>query len=203
MNEQQYDKQLGIKTAGMLEISGQSVHYNRYEATPYEALTMLGDKYALKQIDSVVDYGCGKGRVSFYLHNRFHCSVTGIEMNRQLYRSAIDNHLHYRKKKREKGGFIAFEHCFAENYEISSEDNLFYFFNPFSVEIFMNVVRKIVSSVEQHPRDADLILYFPTIDYVEYLERQTVFTLYKEIKVDRLYEKNDNERFLIYRLIGK
>ena len=39
----------------------------------------------LDKSDSVVDFGCGRGRVAFYIHNRFHVPVTGIEANDKTY----------------------------------------------------------------------------------------------------------------------
>ena len=85
MEERDYDRQLRIQTTGMREWQHQSSHYNRYEATPYEALNVFFTEYELQTTDSVVDFGCGKGRLAFYLHDRFQVSVTGIEMSGQLY----------------------------------------------------------------------------------------------------------------------
>lgn len=200
MNEKEYDNLLRIKTVGTLELLNQSPHYNRYEATPYEALDELFEEYELQRSDGFVDFGCGKARVSFYVHHRFNTSVTGIEMNGQLYQDAIENLVQYRRKKKRDGGAIRFERCFAETYEITSTENRFYFFNPFSIQIFMKVVGNILLSVEREERVVDVILYYPTNEYVQFMDNQTPFELWKEVKVDRLYEKNENERFLVYRL---
>ena len=54
-------------------------------------------------------------------------------------------------------------------------------------------------SVERDARPVDAILYYPTAEYVQYMNNQTPFELWQEVKVDRLYDKNENERFLIYR----
>ncbi|MCG7345899.1 class I SAM-dependent methyltransferase [Sporosarcina sp. ACRSL] len=200
MNEKEYDNLLHIKTAGTLELLSQSPHYNRYEATPYEALDVLFNEYALERTDGFVDFGCGKARVSFYVHNRFSASVTGIEMNAQLYQDAIENLVQYRRKNKRAGGAIRFERCFAESYEIEASENRFYFFNPFSIQIFMTVIGNIMQSVERVMRPVDVILYYPTAEYVQFMDNQTPFELLKEVKIDRLYEKNENERFLVYRL---
>ncbi|MGG0670673.1 class I SAM-dependent methyltransferase [Sporosarcina koreensis] len=200
MNEKEYDNLLRIKTAGTLELLSQSAHYNRYEATPYEALDELFKSYELQQSDGFVDFGCGKARVSFYVHHHFGASVTGIEMNGQLYQDAIENLARYRRKAKRYGGAIRFERCFAETYDIDPSENKFYFFNPFSIQIFMTVIGNVLLSVEQVARPVDVILYYPTAEYVQFMDNQTPFVLWKEIKVDRLYDKNENERFLIYRL---
>lgn len=200
MNEKEYDNLLRIKTGGTLELLSQSAHYNRYEATPYEALDALFKSYELQQSDCFVDFGCGKARVSFYVHHHFGTSVTGIEMNGQLYQDALENLARYRSKAKRHGGAIRFERCFAETYDIDPSENKFYFFNPFSIQIFMTVIGNILLSVERAVRPVDVILYYPTAEYVQFMDNQTSFELRKEVKVDRLYDKNENERFLIYRL---
>ncbi|MDN4606706.1 class I SAM-dependent methyltransferase [Sporosarcina highlanderae] len=202
MNEKEYDKRLQIKTAGTLELLSQSPHYNRYEATPYEALNVLFSEYKLGPEDGFVDFGCGKARVSFYVHHHFGASVAGIEMNGQLYQDAIANLASYRRKARYAGGAIRFERCYAEEYEIDVSENRFYFFNPFSIQVFMKVVWNILWSAESEPRMVDIILYYPTAEYVQFMNNHTPFEPLKEIRVDRLYGKDENERFLIYRLGG-
>ena len=66
----------------------------------------------------------------------------------------------------------------------------------------MTVIGNIMLSVERDSRPVDVILYYPTAEYVQYMNNQTPFELWQEVKVDRLYDKNENERFLIYRLGG-
>ncbi|MDW0116576.1 SAM-dependent methyltransferase [Sporosarcina thermotolerans] len=202
MNEKEYDKLLQIKTAGTLELLSQSPHYNRYEATPYEALDTLFNEYKLGRDDGFVDFGCGKARVSFYVHHHFSSSVAGIEMNGQLYQDAIVNLASYRRKAKHAGGAIRFERCLAEEYQIDASENRFYFFNPFSIQVFMKVVWNILWSAESEQRLVDIILYYPTAEYVQFMDNHTQFELWKEIKVDQLYDKNENERFLIYRMGG-
>ena len=94
---------------------------------------------------------------------------------------------------------IRFEHIFAEGYEIEPKDNRFYFFNPFSIQIFQKVINNILLSVEHNPRSVDVILYYPTMEYIRFMEVNTAFELLKEVRVPELYEQNKNERFMIYR----
>jgi len=200
MNDKDYDRLLRIKTVGTREWQHQSSHYNRYEATPYLALDELFHDYELERTDGVVDFGCGKGRLAFYLHHRFQVSVTGIEMSAQLYQEALENQASYREKFKQINGAIRFDCCLAQDYEVEPTDNHFYFFNPFSIQIFMKVVDLILGSVERHKRIVDIVLYYPTVEYIQFLETGTPFELLKEVKVPGLYEQNDNERFVIFRL---
>ncbi len=200
LEERDYDRHLRIQTTGMREWQHQSSHYNRYEATPYEALNVFFTEYELKRTDGVVDFGCGKGRLAFYLHDRFQVSVTGIEMSGQLYQEALENQASYLRKAKRKNGTIRFEHCLAEQYKVEAGDNRFYFFNPFSLQIFTKVIHSILQSVEQHSRSVDLILYYPTSEYIEFLDAHTPFELVKGVTVPGSYEENNNEIFLVFRL---
>ena len=201
MKEQDYDRLLRIKTEGVREWQHQSSHYNRYEATPYSALEILFDEYdEWKSTDRFVDFGCGKGRFPFYVYHHLHASAVGVEMNGQLYQEAMENLAKYMERAKSSRASIQFEHIFAEGYDIEKEDNRFYFFNPFSLQIFQKVIDNILRSVEDHPRSVDVILYYPTSEYSQFLEIQTVFELWKEIRLPGLYEENSNERFLVFRL---
>lgn len=199
MKEQDHDRLLRIKTEGIREWQHQSAHYNRYEATPYMALETLFDEYDCNSTDRFVDFGCGKGRFPFYVHHHLHSSVTGIEMSGQLYQEAMDNVSKYMERAKPSRASLQFERCLAEEYKIDSAENRFYFFNPFSIQIFRKVVSNILLSVESHPRSVDIILYYPTVDYIKFLETSSFFELLKEVKIPGMYVQNENERFLIFR----
>ncbi|MGG0185466.1 SAM-dependent methyltransferase [Bacillus rhizoplanae] len=200
MNEQYYDAVLNIKTVGEQKGFYESLHYHRYEPTPYLALEQLFNKYELKSSDRVVDFGCGKGRLNFYIHHFYHASVVGIEMNETFYQEAMENRDSYLKKTKKSKDKIQFHCCLAQEYEVDPLDNKFYFFNPFSVQVFMNVINNILLSVEKVEREVELVLYYPSEDYIYFLDNQTSFELKEEVILPGLYERNSNERFLIYRL---
>ena len=107
------------------------------------------------------------------------------------------SYLSQNKVKEDKLNFI---NCFAERYPIDSKDNKFYFFNPFSEQIFIKVVGNILDSVSNHERPVDIILYYPSDDYIYYLENYTPFSLKKEIKIPNKYEYDSREKILIYEL---
>lgn len=200
MNEKEYEERLRIETIDVQHLYNAFSHYNRYEPTPYAALEELCAAYPFDYTDTVIDFGCGKGRLNFYLHDRFDCSVIGVEMNGQFYEDALRNQAAYMKKMKRRQGSIRFEHTYAENYPIPDDVTKCYFFNPFSVQIFMKVVDQILASVERRPRSLDLILYYPADEYRYYLERQTIFEQVEEVRLKELFEKNHDERFVIYRV---
>ncbi|MDF2086078.1 class I SAM-dependent methyltransferase [Bacillus pseudomycoides] len=200
MNEQYYDAVLNIKTVGEQKGFNKSLHYHCYEPTPYSALETLFNQYELSSSERVVDFGCGKGRLNFYIHHACGASAVGIEMNEMFYKEAMGNLERYAKKSRNSKDKIQFQCCLAQEYEIDPRDNRFYFFNPFSVQVFMNVINNILLSVEEVEREIEIILYYPSEDYIFFLENQTAFELKEEVRLPGVYERNGNERFLIYGL---
>lgn len=200
MKEYLYEKLLNIKTKADQKKYNNSVHYHPYEPTPYSALEKLFNEYELNTRDRLVDFGCGKGRLNFYVHYLYDATVVGVEMNETFYRDALANRISYLKKNKGHHENIPFHCCFAEAYQINSLDNRFYFFNPFSIQIFMKIINNILLSVEKYRREIELILYYGSDEYIYFLENNTSFALVNEITVPGWYEQNSYERFLIYRL---
>lgn len=200
MKEQYYDKLLNINTCEEQKRFYKSFHYHPYEPTPYSALETLFHQYELTSSDRIVDFGCGKGRLNFFIEHLFQAFVIGIEMNTIFYQEALKNKEGYVRKRKNSLERIHFLNCLAEEYKIGSIDNRFYFFNPFSIQIFRNVINNILLSVEQAQRNIDLILYYPSEDYIYFLEKDTAFELKQEVILADKYDQNPSERFLIYGL---
>lgn len=121
-------------------------------------------------------------------------------MNNNYFDICINNKKNYLKNYNKEKNKIEFLNIFAEEYKISSTDNKFYFFNPFSVQLFMKVINNMLISLEKSPRDIDLILYYPSDEYIYYLENYTGFLLYKEIELPNLSINDKRQKFSIYRL---
>lgn len=197
--DEEMDRRLHIRTEGTLEILQRSAHYNRYEATPYKVLDELFELYPLDSSDHIVDFGCGKGRVPIYSAYRFGSYATGIDLNGRLLQEALFNLTEFRNARKKSQGSIEFEHMTAETYPIQASQNIFYFFNPFSVEIFQSVIYNILESAEKYTRRVDVVLYYPTTAYVYFLEEQTPFVRIEELPIPVLSINNEDERILIYR----
>ncbi|MBE4910677.1 methyltransferase [Bacillus luteolus] len=201
MKEHYYEKLLNIRTRDNQKKSNQSIHYHPYEPTPYEALEQLIERYDVNKSDQIVDFGCGKGRLLFFLHYTSGAVVKGVEMNSTFYEEASANLKNYSKRHRTLStkAISLIHNSYAEEYEIEPTDNRFYFFNPFSIKVFMKVISNILVSMEKSPREVEIVLYYPSEDYIYYLENQTSFELKNEIQVEGYYQQNQNERFLVYR----
>ena len=92
MNDAQWDKKLKIQTQGR-DASSEDVHHHPYEPTPYCVLERLTESGYISDDDRVIDYGCGKGRVSFYLNKHTGCQITGVEFDPSIYEAAMDARL--------------------------------------------------------------------------------------------------------------
>jgi len=192
------DRELHIKTQEMQRDGKDTYYFHKYEPTSYEVLEALVQELSISRDDGFVDYGCGMGRLNFYVHHFFHCRSVGVELNEQYYNDAIKNLNSYSRHHKHATQDISFYHLKAEEYEVRKEDTVFYFFNPFSSEIFRKVIAKIQRSLEDNFRHVSIILYYPDIEYTYFLRNCTNFMCVNRVAVSKK-SKDEKEEFLIYR----
>ena len=195
-SENTWDKLLQIKTTGRDDSNSDQYRYP-YEPTPYNVLERLANSGLIRKKDVVLDYGCGKGRVDFFLSYQTRAKTIGIEYDERIYQAAIEN-----QKKAISGARTEFILTRAEEYEVSSEVNICYFFNPFSVELLRKVLARIIASYYAKPREITLLFYYPSEGYVSYLMTVDELEFYDEIACGDLFEGNDlREQILIFRIM--
>lgn len=195
--DKKFDDKLLIKTRGIREWK-MDTPYNRCESTPYAALEKLFEKYKLNKEDQLVDFGSGRGRVAFYIHNKFNIPITGVELHETTLDEALENKRSYKSKANHLDAPIKFEYGYAEDYEIKKEENKFYFFNPFQAVVFKKVVNNIIKSAKEAQKEVDIILYYPMPGYKKHLKYKTDFILIDKILLEGVNDKR--EKLLIYRL---
>lgn len=194
-NEDTCDKLLQINTSGR-DDSNSDNHRFPYEPTPYTVLERLADSGFFGHNERVLDYGCGKGRVGFFLSFRTKASVIGIEYDERIYKIALEN-----QKTAVKNAKADFVLTKAEDYKVPADVNKCYFFNPFSVEILRKVMARIIESYYGDSREILLFFYYPTDEYIGYLMTVDELEFYDEIDCTDLFEGNDRrERIMIFRL---
>ena len=197
MTEEQFDKKLNIQTTGRMDSHADRYHHP-YEPTPYCVLERLVNSGYITRENKVIDYGCGKGRVGFFLYNQLGCEVIGIEYNEQIYKEAEENLRTYVKGLKNGIKFICSN---AENYQVEEAD-CFYFFNPFSMEILQSVIGRIVDSYYDNPRAMQLFFYYPSDEYISYLMTNPNLMFCDEIDCHDLFtEEMSRERILIFELV--
>lgn len=150
-HENTWDQLLRIETSGR-DDSGADEYRYPYEPTPYRVLERLADGGLIREGDVLLDYGCGKGRVDFFLSHQTQAKTIGIEYDERIYALAMEN----QKTAVSKAELVLVR---AETYEVPQEVNRCYFFNPFSVEILHKVMARIIESYYENPREIYLFFY--------------------------------------------
>lgn len=194
-HEHTWDAALGVKTIGRDDANADAYHHP-YEPTPYTVLERLADSGLIGREDVVLDYGCGKGRVGFFLSHQTGARVIGIEYDDRIYAEALLNRND--AASRAKAEFVL---TGAETYALPPAVNRCYFFNPFSLEILRKVMARILESWYEQPRRLLLFFYYPADEYLAYLMTVEELEFYDEIECEDLFAGKDaRERILIFEL---
>ncbi len=183
--ENQWDRLLKIKTMGRDDSNADQYRYP-YEPTPYAVLERLANSGWIRKGDTLLDYGCGKGRVDCYLSYQTRCHSIGVEYDPRIYEAAAEN-----KKTAVSGGRTEFVLADAGEFPVPKAVNRAYFFNPFSVELLQKVIRRILDSWYERPREIRLFFYYPSDEYLAYLMTVDELMFADEIDCRDLFEGND------------
>ena len=195
MNEREWDKRLHIKTIGREDES--NPNSSPYEPTPYSVLERLAESGHIRRKDRLLDYGCGKGRVALFMASVVGCRATGIDHAQKLIGIAAEN-----RKCARLGDRVTFKCSRAEQYEFRDE-NVFFFFNPFSEKIFGGVLRRLSRSWQESPRALTVICYYPSEGYLQCLEAAPELKRLDDIDCNDLFSsRNIRERIVVYRYQG-
>ena len=193
MNEEKWDRLLQIRTSGRDDSHADQYRYP-YEPTPYCVLERLADSGYLRKGNTLLDYGCGKGRVEFFLSWQTRCRSIGIEYDERIYEKAAEN-----QKRAAAAGRVTFELANAEQFQVPEEADRVYFFNPFSLEILQKVISRIIDSYYAAPREILLFFYYPSDEYISFLMTVDELTFSDEIDCGDLFQgKDPRERIIIF-----
>lgn len=195
INENKWDKLLRIRTSGRDDSRSDQYRYP-YEPTPYSVLERLAFSGYIGKKNTLVDYGCGKGRVDFFLSYQTRCRSVGIEYDERIFVTAAEN-----QKTAVSAGRVEFVLQNAETYAVPETADRFYFFNPFSVEILRSVLERIKESYYEQPREMMLFFYYPSDEYVSHLMTMDELTFLDEINCRDLFDgENSRERILVFQI---
>ena len=167
-----------------------------YEPTPYSVLERLANAGYIRKGNILLDYGCGKGRVDFFLSYQTRCKSIGIEYDERIYEKAAEN-----KKDAVSSGRVEIELANAEEFAVPETADCMYFFNPFSVEILRKVIARILESYYAEPRRIQLFFYYPSDEYISYLMTVEELMFKDEIVCMDLFPGEDpREKIAIFEL---
>lgn len=196
-NEIHWDKTLRIRTSGRDDSRADQFRYP-YEPTPYSVLERLVNTGLIRKGNVLLDYGCGKGRVDFFLSRQTRCRAIGIEYDERIWQKAEEN--------RNSGSFVdkvSFVCMDAREFNVPVDVDRIYFFNPFSVEILQRVLARIRDSYYESMREILLFIYYPSEEYVSCLMEEDELMFYDEIDCRDLFPGEDpRERILMFEFPG-
>lgn len=182
--DSEWDNILSIRTTGRDDSIADLVRFP-YEPTDYCVLERLANSGYFTKRNTLLDYGCGKGRVDFFLASQTKCRAIGIEYNPRLYERALQN-----KEQGVAGGRVTIELADATEYEVPAAVDRVFFFNPFSVEILRLVLGHLQQSYRENPREMLLFFYYPSEYYRRYLEAAENFEAVERIFCGDLFPKS-------------
>ena len=162
---------------------------NREQGHDYRPSPCAVVKWTLAAIDydlsrlTFVDYGAGKGRVLLLASEHPFAAIGGIEFAEELHDDAVMNIAQYPRSRMQ-----------CRNVECVLEDasalgppegeSVHYFFNPFSREMFAEVLHNLVVSYRKRPRRLYLILIDPVA--TDLIDNSGVFTRLEVSPIERL-----------------
>lgn len=194
--ENRWDRLLRIRTTGRDDSRADQYRYP-YEPTPYSVLERLAGAGYIRKGNTLLDYGCGKGRVDFFLAGQTRCRAIGVEYDARIYEKASEN-----QKTAVSAGRTVFMRMAAEDYPVPGEVDRIYFFNPFSLEILRKVMGRILESYYETQREILLFFYYPSDEYLSLLMTEPMLQFQDEIDCQDLFDGGDpRERILIFELV--
>ena len=195
-NEIRWDKLLKIRTTGRDDSKADQYRYP-YEPTPYSVLERLANSGLIRKNNTLIDYGCGKGRVDYFMAYQTKCKSIGIEYDERIYEKAMTN-----KETAVSSNKVIIELANAEKFEVLESVDKIYFFNPFSVEILQKVIAQILDSYYENIRTIQLFFYYPSDEYISYLMTVDELMYHDEIDCRDLFDGNDSrERIMIFEIM--
>jgi SAM-dependent methyltransferase len=124
---------------------------SRYEAVSFYMLEKLLSAFQkISALRSVIDLGSGKGRVLMVAPHFGFTDITGIDFAKELCEQATANMKEKEKYFPEIKWRVINEN--VEDYDIGSQDSVFFMFNPFTEIVLEKFLEKLDHSCHEFPR---------------------------------------------------
>jgi hypothetical protein len=127
-----------------------------YGPTRMRVFRKLVQVLDLPRDGAFVDFGSGKARVLLMASEHGFKKAVGVEFSPHLCEVARRNIATYQAKFRRDTEFEIHE-CDAAEYAIKDDENVFFFYHPFDLEVMSKVLHNIVASWKAAPRKIWLI----------------------------------------------
>lgn len=224
ISERKEDRKLGISTCGRNDASADADKHP-YEPTPYKVLEKLAATGYIGEDNTLLDYGCGKGRAAIFLSAKTGCRAIGVECEEKFVSAAHRNAASVRQRKKgdsagdsrndyvdtvtssvnaSADGVNTSQQCLflekrAEDYVIPPQTDRLFFFNPFSVKTLRFVMEKVKASHKENPREILLFFYYPSKRYDQYLRTVKELTPIEDIDCGEFFcEEDSREKIAVF-----
>lgn len=185
-----FDIVYGLDTCTKVDLSElKIVGSNREKGFGYEPTRLVPLRKLFKKIKPIipyetvlVDFGCGKGRVLLGTLKMGFNEVRGIEFAPDLCEIARKNYLKYSSNKKFSTGYKIIESDVTD-YQIHTDENIFFVNNPFDEDIFGKVLYNIADSLQRKHRGVLIIYHNHWTGYPIVLEQRNDFSRVKEISI--------------------
>ena len=155
---------------------GDPAHSSPYEAVNYYMLEKLLLAFRrLSPQSSLVDLGCGKGRVMVVAAHLGFSRITGIDFARELCEEATRNMKAVQQDFPEMNWEVI--HANVLGYAIRPQDSVFFMFNPFSEDTLHRFLDGLELSCREYPRKTWFLYAAPV--HATALERRGYSVLYR------------------------
>jgi SAM-dependent methyltransferase len=163
--------------------------FSGYTVTPRSHLKEIFKALELSGKESFIDIGCGKGFVLSFASGYNFRKVTGIDYSQKLCHIAQRNMDRLRLTDAKVYCGDASEFSDYDDYDV------FFFFNPFGIDVFRKVMHKIEETLKRKPRKIKIAYYHPVC--ADYFDSNELFKL-KTVLYDniRKYETHIYEASL-------
>ncbi|HUU67820.1 MAG TPA: hypothetical protein VMW57_11170 [Methyloceanibacter sp.] len=150
-----------VALAGLTVRGANKAHGRDYRPSPCQLVqwTLAAIDYDFSRL-TFVDHGAGQGRVVLLASEHPFAAIGGIEFASELHDNAVMNIAQYPRSRMQCRNV----ECVLEDAsQVGPPDSeaIHYFFNPFSREVFAEVLHNLVVSYRERPRRLYLILIDP------------------------------------------
>ena len=163
-----FDRQFGVDTASMITLPELQTDPRFKNAHIYAPTPRFLFRHVLRQIHVdyekfvFIDIGCGKGKVLLLASELPLKRIIGIELSAELIRVAEDNLRSClgRMGKQDRAELVCVD---AAEYQFPHEPAIFYFCNPFELEVMSKVLDNIRHSLAEVPREVYVVYLNPEL----------------------------------------
>lgn len=159
LSDNYYENHFNVDTRGM--VSKEDLGINHDELLEYlpisyrHVINILNKLPVEKNKSTLLEYGCGKGRVIVSAAAYQYKRIIGVELT-NIINIAYDN---IDKMRHRKTMNIVLKQCDAQDFDVPSDVNIIYFYNPFIGSVLENVIKNIYSSYKENPRKIYIIFF--------------------------------------------